>query len=213
MIRLNRYYVQNGNIARSIIPFRRCYHFNLLNLKIGYTNSVALHPNSEKLYISQIQVSKNASDNQGEPITKQVCSGLQGIIPIAEFKNQLVVIVDNMKKRKLRGEISEAMILCGEDLASNVVQLCQPQTTGDMRLIGHQVVLEGYKQEDTITTRRIKDKEWADITSRLFIGDGNKVMYREEDTNDVKALLVIGNSPEDLIPLIVRSLPKGSQVR
>lgn len=178
------------------LTFIRRYHFNLVNLKIGFTNKVALHPNSDKLYISQIRLSDPNS-------TKQVCSGLRGLIPRESFESKYVVVVDNMKKSKLRGEISEAMLLCGQDRGN--VQLCRPAASSE-DLLGRNVLLETPENSDPPTTRKIKSKEWEDISSRLYVGDQNVVVYRQEEDSVERPLVVDG------VPIVVDDLPRGSIV-
>lgn len=153
-----------------------------------------LHPDSEKLYVSQVDLSPTS--------TKQVCSGLQEHIPLKDFQHRLVVVVDNLKKCKLRGQISEAMILCGED-SHGSVQLCRPQLNNE-DLVGQQVMLKG--QNIQPSTKKLKPKVWEDIRSRLYIGEKNIVVYKGED--GVERELYVGE-----VPIVVDNLPRGSIVR
>lgn len=180
------------------------YPFGLLNLKIGYIKDVQLHPNSDKMYVSQIQLANHADS----PEIKQVCSGVRNYIPIDQFHKQLVVVVDNMKKCKLRGEISESMVLCGDDEASSV-QICKPQLY-DASLIGKQVVLEG-ESDENVTSRKIKSKEWEDISARLYVNDRNQAVYFDQDAKRERLLCVYNNSTT--IPIVVEGLPVGSKIR
>lgn len=190
-----RFFNLRWNFLNSV-TFARRYHFNLVNLKVGFTKEVALHPNSDKLYVSQIQLALNT--------IKQVCSGLRGVIPKESFENRLVVVVDNMKKCKLRGEVSEAMVLCGQESQSNV-QLCRP-ASGSQTLLGCNVLLEGPEKSELPATRKIKPKEWEVVNSRLYVGDQNVIVYRQEDGVE-RALHVNG------VPIVVDNLPRGSIIR
>ncbi|EDO16979.1 hypothetical protein Kpol_1041p37 [Vanderwaltozyma polyspora DSM 70294] len=190
----------------SIAP-KRWYHFELLNLKIGHIKQVELHPDSDKLYISQVEVGSDID----KPSVKQICSGLREYKSKSDLFDQAVVVLDNIKKCKLRGEISEAMLLCGENTSKNVVQLCKPEKF-NASFIGKNVVLGNKIPIRPPTDRKIKPKEWEDISSRLSIGDNNVVTYRDEETNEVKQLFIIGENDE-FIPIVVDSLPKGSVVR
>lgn len=174
----------------------RSYHFDLLSLKVGYIEKVNVHPLSDKLYVSQIKLGPNG------PV-RQVCSGLREFLPRESLSNQLVIVVNNMKKCKLRGEASEAMILCGDD--SQSVQLCKPRNF-DESLVGANVVLEGSSGRDP-TTRIVKRKEWEDISSRLCVGDHGNVIYKE--AGEERQLYVEGTC----IPIVVEDMPKGSPVK
>lgn len=190
---LNFPLVTNGLIAKRY--FTRTFHFDSLNLKVGFTRKVLLHPDSEKLYVSQIDLGPHTG-------AKQICSGLQEHIPLKDFQHRLVVVVDNLKKCKLRGQISEAMILCGEDLNGSV-QLCRPQLNNE-DLIGQQVMLKGQNVQPA--TKKLKPKVWEDIRSRLYVGEKNIVVYKGED--GVERELCIGE-----VPIVVDNLPRGSIVR
>lgn len=178
--------------------------FNLLNLKIGYTADVQVHPNSDKMYVSKIQLSRS-----DPPHIKQVCSGLRDFLPRDEFQDKLVVVVDNMKKCKLRGEVSEAMVLCGDDKVGHV-QPCRPAIM-DQALIGEQVVLENSPLNPQPTSRRIKTSEWEDVSSRLYVNADKKAVYRDAETGQEHVLCVYQDGQS--IPIVVDSLPQGSPIR
>lgn len=197
--------------------FLRCYHafgalkqelkpeypFKLLNLKIGKLKHVSIHPNAETMYVSEVDL--------GNGSKKQICSGIRKLIPVEALIGQLCVVVDNMKKCKLRGEISEAMLLCGEHETNGQlhVELCQPvmvcSENHDL-LIGKQVKVN---VSDEISTRKIKSKEWDDISSRIFVGDNGIVVY--EDSGKELPLFVEANDKR--VNVSVQSLPRGSKVK
>lgn len=195
------------SIYRAGYVWKRKYHFQLLNLKIGYTKAVEPHPDSDKLYVSQLKLDNSDS-------LKQVCSGLRNYISRDSLQDQLVVVVDNMKKCKLRGKISEAMILCGESPSNELVSLCKPAEF-NMGLIGKQVVLQtkdGTAEKIEPTNRKLKSKEWEDICSKLRVGEGGEIIYEEEETGSERQLCVYDESGES-IPIISEGLPAGSAVR
>lgn len=166
---------------------KNVFPFELLNLKIGKFKQVSLHPNSDNMYVSQVDLGANC--------VKQICSGLRHFIPREELEGQLCVVVDNMKKSKLRGEVSEAMVLCGESLGTEnraaVVELCHPNLRGKdagmlNELIGKQVVITAGQG---ITSRKLKPKEWEDISSRLHTNDRGEVVYDENGQEQVLTVL------------------------
>lgn len=183
----------------------RYHHFNLLNLKIGFTNTVENHPDSDKLFVSQIKLDQANG-------TKQICSGLRDHLSRESLQHSLVVVVDNMKKCKLRGQVSEGMILCGENVLENKVSLCTVDSF-DTELIGKSVVLKSAgAPTGEPTTRRIKTKEWEDISSRLKVGDHGRITYRDEDGIEETYLCVYSSEGEP-IPVIAKGLPTGSAVK
>ncbi|CAR30404.1 KLTH0H09020p [Lachancea thermotolerans CBS 6340] len=179
--------------------------FSLLNLRIGFASQVGAHPNSDKMFVSQIKVS-----NGGADAFKQVCSGLRGFVTREDLEGSLLVLVDNMKKCKLRGEVSEAMILCGDDSVSGIVQPCKPANF-DLTLVGQPVVLEGTPAGAQPTSRRIKNNEWLEVSSRLYVDNKARVVYKDPETQTETPLCVYNE--EKAIPILVGSVSPGSPVR
>jgi len=76
--------------------------FAKLDLRLATVLEVKDHPNADKLYVLKIRVGD---------IEKQLCAGLRGRIPPDQILGKTIVIVHNLKPRKLRGETSEGMLL------------------------------------------------------------------------------------------------------
>ena len=81
--------------------------FSSLNLKVGKIIETNDHPSAEKLYIEKIDV--------GEDKPRQIISGLKDYYKKEELLGKKVVVVANLKPAKLRGEISQGMILAADD--------------------------------------------------------------------------------------------------
>lgn len=190
---------------RAAFCLKRNYHFQLLNLKIGYTKAVEAHPESDQLYISQVELNQDGA-------TKQICSGLRRCMPRESLQDQLVVVVDNMKKCKLRGQVSEGMLLCGENPSTSDVKLCVPAIF-DKGLIGRSIVLESNTANlSSAPTRKIKTKEWEDISSRLRVKEEGRVVYTEEDSEQERLLCVYDENGA-IVPILAKGLPTGSPVK
>ena len=97
------------------------------------------------------------------------------------------------------------MVLCGQGSEGDV-QLCRPASDSET-LLGRNILLEGPGESELPPTRKIKPKEWEAISSRLYVGDQNVVVYRQEEDGVEKRLLVDG------VPIVVDDLPRGSAVR
>ncbi|CCH59811.1 hypothetical protein TBLA_0B09930 [Henningerozyma blattae CBS 6284] len=215
--------------------FKRFHHFARLDLRIGHVNNVIRHPSSSKLYVLQVQTS-----NLEPLVNKQICSGLQEHIPIENLQNQFVVVLENIKKCKLRGEVSEAMLLCGVQQSSTDVNnnntnssvtskvvLCKPLKTNP-DLIGQRILLKSgitcspplSKLENKELVKRLKSKEWDDISSRLKVSSNGDVVYiqsekeiQEANSNNIEDSLVVwSNELNEYIPIKVQGLPEGSSV-
>jgi len=75
-----------------------------LSMKVGKIIECVKHPDADALYLEKIEC--------GEEKPRQVISGLVKHIPIEEMQNRSVVILCNLKPAKMRGIMSEAMVMC-----------------------------------------------------------------------------------------------------
>ena len=78
-----------------------------LRFLVGKVIEVIRHPDAEKLYVEKIDL--------GEERPRTVVSGLVDFIDQDKFQNKLVVALCNLKPAKLRGVLSEAMVMCASD--------------------------------------------------------------------------------------------------
>lgn len=89
--------------------------FLKVEMKTGTVVSVEDHPNADKLYVVKIA--------DGPDSTRTVCAGLKDVYSAEELLGKNVVFVANLKPRKLRGVMSEGMMLAAEDESGNVTLL------------------------------------------------------------------------------------------
>jgi len=75
-----------------------------LSMKVGKIIECVKHPDADALYLEKIEC--------GEEKPRQVISGLVKHIPIDEMQNRSVIILCNLKPAKMRGIMSEAMVMC-----------------------------------------------------------------------------------------------------
>lgn len=75
-----------------------------LDLRVGKIIEVSKHPDADALYLEKIDC--------GEPNPRTVISGLVKFVPIEEMQNRMVVVLCNLKPVKMRGILSEAMVMC-----------------------------------------------------------------------------------------------------
>jgi len=80
--------------------------FKKLELRIAEIESVALHPNADKLYVIGIKV--------GE-VRKTVVAGIRSHYTETELRGKKVVVVDNLTPATIRGVESQGMLLAASD--------------------------------------------------------------------------------------------------
>ena len=81
--------------------------FMEVNLRVGRISSVEDHPNADKLYVVRL--------DDGTEGGRTICAGLKEFYTPAEMEGKLVVFVENLKPRPLRGVTSEGMMLAADN--------------------------------------------------------------------------------------------------
>uniref|UniRef100_A0AAG5DM83 tRNA-binding domain-containing protein n=1 Tax=Anopheles atroparvus TaxID=41427 RepID=A0AAG5DM83_ANOAO len=75
-----------------------------LDMRVGRIVEVSRHPDADSLYVEKIDC--------GEANPRTVISGLVKYVPIEQMQNRMVVALCNLKPAKMRGILSEAMVMC-----------------------------------------------------------------------------------------------------
>ena len=97
--------------------------FCKVKLKVAEVIEAGAHPNADKLLVLKLKVGER---------TKQICAGIRAYYAPESLVGKRIIIVDNLEPRKLRGEMSEGMLLAthdngGVDGAERVVLLTTDQ--------------------------------------------------------------------------------------
>lgn len=95
--------------------------FMKLDLRVGLIKACKKHPDADKLLISEIDC--------GEDKPRQIVSGIASYYTPEELVGKKVIVVTNLKPVKLRGVLSEGMLLAGsnaKDLEVVSVEHLQP---------------------------------------------------------------------------------------
>lgn len=75
-----------------------------LDLRVGRILEAKKHPDADALYLETIDL--------GEEKPRTVISGLVKHVPLDQMQDRLVVCLCNLKPSKMRGIMSEAMVMC-----------------------------------------------------------------------------------------------------
>ncbi len=92
------------------IPFD---DFIKLDLRVATITAAEPHPDAERLLKLQL--------DDGSEGGRQVCAGIKAWYDPASLVGRQVVIVANLEPRKIRGEISQGMVLAASDRGGDVV--------------------------------------------------------------------------------------------
>ena len=86
-----------------------------LDIRVGRITKVWSHEESEKLFCEEIDV------GEGEP--RLIASGLRHYMNAEDLDGRLVLVLCNLKERKLAGFPSHGMVLCASNEDHTVVKL------------------------------------------------------------------------------------------
>jgi aminoacyl tRNA synthase complex-interacting multifunctional protein 1 len=104
-----------------------------IDLRVGKIVEVGLHPDADSLYLEQIDL------NESKPRT--VISGLVKHIKLEDMKDRMVVVMCNLKPAKMRGILSEGMVMCAS--SPEKVEILSPPAGA---VPGDLVHCEGYNR-------------------------------------------------------------------
>lgn len=95
--------------------------FAAVDLRVAKIVSASLHPNADKLVVLQV----DAGDDPGKH--RQICAGIRKEYQnVNELVGKHIVLVKNLKPAKLRGELSEGMLLAAKDAQGKLAVLEAP---------------------------------------------------------------------------------------
>lgn len=108
-----------------------------LDIKVGKIVKCWEHPEADKLWCEEIDL--------GEASVRTICSGLRDHVKKEDMEGSMVVVLANLKSRKMKGFESQGMVLCATDAASGKVELMHPPAGAKC---GERVTIEGVEMLD-----------------------------------------------------------------
>lgn len=93
---------KGGNAANAAAPEEDGPH--RLDIRVGKVIEVQRHPDADTLYVLKIDLAEE------QPRT--IISGLVKFVTVEELDQRLVAVLCNLKPSKMRGILSEGMVLC-----------------------------------------------------------------------------------------------------
>jgi methionine--tRNA ligase beta chain len=135
------------------------------HLAVARVTSVVEHPNSDKLYITTLDI--------GNDQTRQVVAGLRKYITASELEGSLVVVVLNLKAAKLGGEVSEGMILAASEPEGVGEGRVKPLVPDAGSAPGDQLRLQGQDAPDPAGySKTLKGDHWRKVVPSLTVVGG-----------------------------------------
>lgn len=125
-----------------------------LDLRIGCIISAEKHPDADSLYVEQVDV--------GEATPRTVVSGLVRHIPLDQMQNRMAVLLCNLKPAKMRGVVSQAMVMCAS--SPDKVEILDPPSGA---VPGDRVTFQGFPGEPDKELNP-KKKVWEQVQPDLL---------------------------------------------
>lgn len=158
----------------------------IIDLRVGHILRCITHPNADSLFVSTIAMGDPEDaeythvDEETSKVVRTVCSGLNGLVPLAEMQDRKVIVVANLKPVTMRGIKSAAMVLAaspqaeeGADphAADRVVELVSPPEGAEA---GDKVYFEGWPYGDGRGPEKLlnpKKKQWEAIQPGFYTSE------------------------------------------
>lgn len=147
----------------------------LIDLRVGRIVDVSKHPDADSLYVEQVDL--------GEARPRTIVSGLVKHVPLEEMQNRVAIFMCNLKPAKMRGVLSEGMLMCASS-PDKVEILLAPEGSAP----GDLVHVDGYTRRPEPVLNP-KKKIWESVAPDLRTDAGRTATYKGA------VLTVLGKGP------------------
>lgn len=117
-----------------------------LDIRVGVITKAWEHEEADKLFCEEIDI--------GEETPRQIASGLREHYKLEDLEGQRVLVLANLKARKLMGFPSHGMVMCASG-SDGTVKFVEPPADA---VIGERVMVEGYDGDPATENQVIKKK-------------------------------------------------------
>lgn len=137
---------------------------SMLDMRVGRVVGVEKHSDADSLYVEEVDV--------GEGAKRTIVSGLVAYVPIEQMKDRLAVFLLNLKPAKMRGILSQGMIMCAS--TPQKVEVIEVPAGAE---VGDRVVVDEYpgNPEELLNPKK---KVWEAIQPDLRINMDGLASYK-----------------------------------
>lgn len=137
-----------------------------LDIRVGIITKAWEHTEADKLFCEEIDI--------GEDRPRQIASGLRAHYAVDDLPGQRVLVLSNLKARKLVGFESHGMVLCASS-SDGKVQFVEPPEGAS---IGDRVVVAGFDGEPATENQIVKKKMLDEIFPDLKTNANGVATYK-----------------------------------
>lgn len=140
-----------------------------VDLRVGQIQSVVRHPSADSLYVATV----DCGDASGP---RSIVSGLVKFFTSELLLNKKVVIVSNLKSAKIRGVVSEGMILTG-CVRSNDVEKVELVNVPEGAVIGEAIRVSGVESRTTSNKSKSSFEVWKRVSAKLSTNSDRQLYF------------------------------------
>lgn len=107
-----------------------------LDFRVGKIVECEVNPASDKIYMEKIDM--------GNGEIREISSGLQKHYTLEQMIGAMVVVICNLKPRKVAGNMSAGMVMCAQLDDGSVIEFLTPPEGSQ---VGDAVTFEGYERK------------------------------------------------------------------
>lgn len=138
-----------------------------LDIRVGVITKAWEHEEADKLFCEEIDI--------GEDEPRQIASGLRAHYKVDDLVGQRVLVLSNLKTRKLVGFPSHGMVMCAASADGTKVEFVEPPAGA---AVGERVMIEGYGGEPATENQIIKKKMLEKIFPDLSTNEAGVATYK-----------------------------------
>jgi len=171
--------VININTKKAVSSIGVIPDIQKIEMRVGVIVSAEKHPDADSLYVEKI----DCGDSTGP---RTIISGLAKFIKLEDLIGKKVVVVCNLKPSKMRGIMSEGMVLAasiGSD-GDEKVELLEPPTEAS---VGELIEIEGFPKFETDGEAKSKSfiETWKRVAALLVTDANRQATYQNIGENEV----------------------------
>jgi methionine--tRNA ligase beta chain len=136
-----------------------------LDIRVGVIKKAWLHEDADALFCEEIDI--------GEDSPRQIASGLRAYYNVEDLEGQRVLVLANLKARKLVGFSSHGMVLCASK--DGKVMFVEPPEGAQ---VGERVMVKGFDGEPATENQIIKKKMLEQIFPDLSTNADGVATYK-----------------------------------
>lgn len=140
-----------------------------LDIRVGTITKVWEHEEADKLYCEEIDIGE-------EDGPRSIASGLRPHYSLEEMEGQRVLVLANLKTRKMMGFPSHGMVLCAVSDDGSSVKFIEPPVDAK---VGERVTFDGFDGEPATENQILKKKMLDKIFPDLKTNSDGQVTYKD----------------------------------